>query len=163
MSGTNLPRRAAGWLRTGTCVAILVAAQLLVALVPMRFWGHTLGKADGGKRTESPAFHGNPSRHGVAIARRIDRAAERLPWHVRCLPRAMAGQWLMRLAGLESTLVIARKRIGERDKHALHAWIEQEGAMLIGACEREAYVPIARWRCAAGTSRVPRLVADRRA
>ena len=82
----------------------------------------------------------------LAAARRtgrhVERAALRLPFATKCLPRAMAAQWLLRLRGMPASLVFAvhvRDRCGD---HAYHAWVECDGEFIIGHCERDDYRPV---------------------
>lgn len=74
------------------------------------------------------------------LARTVERAATRLPGDSKCLPRAMALQWMLRRRAIPSRLVIAVAAKSASDPH--HAWTECDGAMLVGACDRDAYRPL---------------------
>ena len=148
MAGTSIDKRMRGWLWTAACLPAVVAAQLLVALVPMRQWRRTLGDAvplsglpQGDVDCEAPAIERKLVIH-------VQHAAERLPWTVLCLPRAIAIHWLLRLCSLDSLLVIARERDGDGSAEwdALHAWAEREGRMTAGWCDRSSYMPVMAWR-----------------
>ena len=60
--------------------------------------------------------------------------------NVRCLPRAMALQWMLRSRAIPSRLVVAIAPAagpGTPDPH--HAWTEAGGTVLVGDCDRSAY------------------------
>jgi hypothetical protein len=85
---------------------------------------------------------GNPARRldGNLGARRraraVVRGAARLPGGSRCLPRAMALQWLLARRGLGGVLHLG-VRPGDRrgGLDDLHAWVTREGEVLIGASD----------------------------
>lgn len=116
---------------TVEAMARLVHARLLIALLPFGRWRHRLGApvTDPTRRCPVPA-------EARRLARVIDRGTMRLPLHLKCLPRAMALQAMLRRRGCESQLVIAvlpgSLRGGIDD---LHAWVELGGEILIGASE----------------------------
>ena len=112
-------------------MVLLGWARLLVAGVPFGWWRGLLGTKDGRARPSAP------SSSQLARARRIagavDRAAQRLPFDTKCLPRAMALSWLLRRAAIPHALVIAVRPQDQRDtSDALHAWVEVAGARIIG-------------------------------
>ncbi len=67
----------------------------------------------------------------LQLARAVQRASRHLPFRPTCLEQALALDRLLGSAGLERTLVIGVRRVG----NALdaHAWIERDGHALIGA------------------------------
>lgn len=123
-------------------MAALAAARLLVRWAPFSLWRRALGQV-----VEQPAGRGAPGSGDLALARflsrRVERAAQHLPGISKCLPQAMALQWLLRRAGIPSRLVIALHRLDRAGEHAFHAWVEVGGDMLIGHCERDLYSPVA--------------------
>ena len=117
------------WL-TLLAMAGLCLARFLVGFVPLKFWRKTLGSVSAGMD------EGNASEAVEAaerLSRRVDRAAARLPFETKCLPRAMALSWLLRPADIGHDFVIAARPPGLRsDDDGLHAWIEVEGQKVIG-------------------------------
>jgi hypothetical protein len=56
-----------------------------------------------------------------------------LPVQTKCLPRAVALSWILRRRQIQHTLVFAVRPAGLRgSKDDLHAWVEVQGAKLIG-------------------------------
>ena len=116
-------------------MAGLAAARVLIATVPFKFWRGLLGDQimpeSGLPGEPRPA---NPSARRLAVA--VDRAAARLPGVTKCLPRAMALQWLLHRRGLDATLVIGVKPGAARGGlDDLHAWVVSEGEVVIGASD----------------------------
>ena len=113
--------------RTGAALALLCAARLAVALVPFRMWRGTLGMAgadmpQAGDQTKAALY-----------ARHVERAAARLPFTTKCLPRAMALSWMLCHARLPHAVVFAVRPEGLRvDGDALHAWVEVAGKRILG-------------------------------
>ena len=102
----------------------LCLARLLVAIVPLRYWRRSLGPT--GQRREDAAA-------SVFLASRIERAAIRLPFATKCLPRAMALSWMLRRYRLDHALVLAVRGARERGAaDALHAWVETGGRIILG-------------------------------
>ena len=111
-------------------MADLCRARLLVSWVPFRLWREWLGPSD--------SLHGEIGARSASDARRfaanVDRAAERLPFQTKCLPRAMALSWMLRRERIHHAVVIAVRPAGLRDAaDGLHAWIEVDGDKIIGA------------------------------
>jgi hypothetical protein len=137
----GMQTRWAGRWQTLSAMGRIVFAQLLIRFVSLRRWRASLGQLRGVAAPDA----GMPgaSSEARARARRAVRAAARLPIHSKCLPRAMALQWMMRDLGQASTLVIAvRRGHREDDPHNFHAWVEQGGEMIIGKCDRSDYSPV---------------------
>jgi hypothetical protein len=75
----------------------------------------------------------DPLAEGQRLARQVERAAARLPFSTKCLPRAMALSWILRRKRIGHVLVFAVRPAGLRDgPDALHAWVEIEGVTVIG-------------------------------
>ncbi len=97
--------------------------------------------------------------HGTRPVDRIvwaARAAARRVPGTTCLSSALALQRLLTANAQASELHIGVTRDG--GKFEAHAWVEQEGRILIGEDERRAYTRLLSWRAAAGP---PSLGADR--
>ena len=114
--------------------ALLILARLLVSFVRFGRWRGTLGDLtptalpDG--LSPEPQM---PGQHDRYLSRVVVRAATRLPFACRCLPRAMALQWMLMRRARHPTLVIGilpGPRRGSLDD--LHAWVELGGEVLIG-------------------------------
>ncbi len=118
--------------RTALAMALLCVAQVLVKWVPWRLWRWTLGRvatAEGGPQ--------GAARVARRIALHVERGAARLPFATKCLPRAMALCWLLRLAGIGYALKIAARPAAVRAARPmgddLHAWVESESTTVLGA------------------------------
>jgi hypothetical protein len=113
--------------RTGAAMALLGAARLAVAVVPFRLWRGSLGLAT--DRLPGP----DEQTEAVRLARHVERAAMRLPFATRCLPRAMALSWLLRRADVAHAVIFAVRPAPLRaDGDALHAWVEVAGSCILG-------------------------------
>ena len=76
-------------------MVFLGIARFLVAAVPMRFWRRSLGEVavnpDGDENSQTPA-----ERVAIqTVAAAVKQGTRHLPFHVACLPRAMAAQWML--------------------------------------------------------------------
>ena len=118
----------------------LALARVAVRLVPLRILGKTLGRSV--DSSSSPRFEAMDADRANRLAANTERASLRLPGESKCLPKAVALQWMLRRAGQPSRLVVAVHRTDRTAPHAFHAWVEQGGRMLIGRCERSEYSPV---------------------
>lgn len=73
------------------------------------------------------------------IAWAVDAAARRIP-RASCLTQAVAAQYLLRRSGHESELRIGVAR-GD-DGFRAHAWIEQDGRILVGGAGSAVFTPL---------------------
>lgn len=141
---------------------LLVAARLLVGWVRFGRWRALLGTilpamTSAGTAMAPPETAIAPPETAMATAetaptwldvhmgRVVERAAERLPFHFKCLPRAMALHWMLVRRGRPGAIafaVLPEARRGTVDD--LHAWVELGGRILIGETERP-YHPLARF------------------
>jgi hypothetical protein len=120
----------------------LLAARVLVALVPLARWRRTLGRPVPPERAGSTGGGSSPDLRACQLAKAVQRAALRLPGQSLCLPQAMALQWMLRVRGIGATLLIGvlpGSRSGGIDD--LHAWVVRHGELLIGQTA-EIHVPI---------------------
>lgn len=116
--------------RTLKAMVLLCAARLLVACAPLRWWRATLGQMAAPGAGESDASR---LKEAVRLASHVERAARRLPFATKCLPRAMTLAWLLRGAGVPYRLKIATRPPGARDgEDSLHAWLECGPAIVLG-------------------------------
>lgn len=116
---------------TGEALVSILVAKLLVQGVRFSAWRDTLGRP--ACPTEFAVVQRDlpPAAHRCAAA--VERAAARLPGKARCLPQAMALQWMLRRRKFAPRLVLGviggQQRGGIDD---LHAWVALDGAVLIG-------------------------------
>lgn len=106
----------------------LCGARLLTAAVPFKWWRARLGPRPGsGLPPDSRAIG--------RLAAHVERGAARLPFAVKCLPRAMALSWQLRRRRWDHTVVIAVRPPALRSAggDTLHAWVEHGGAVVLGA------------------------------
>lgn len=113
-------------------IVFLLLARLLVAHVPFSRWRASLGKT-----VPPQPISAEVRRECNLVARRLARAVERAASRVakgsRCLPRAMALQWLIRWYGMHAVInigVLPSQRRG--GLHDLHAWVVRDGEVLLG-------------------------------
>lgn len=111
--------------RTLEAIAWLFAARLAVGFVRIERWRGHLGLA------------GIPHKTDIAeakrLARHVDRAAGRLPFQSKCLPRAVALSRMLRRRGIAHRLVIAARPANARNgSDDLHAWVELAGVIVLG-------------------------------
>jgi hypothetical protein len=119
---------------------LLLVAKALVALVPFEKWRGTLGR----KRDDPDGAGGADPTLLKPLLVAHNRALERLPFEFKCLPSAMALQWMLRRRGIGSTLSIgALPKGGRGNIDDLHAWVSVNGTIRHG--ERpETYVTLLR-------------------
>lgn len=139
------PVQPQGWrarLLTVEALVLLAAARLLVAGVRFRRWRGLLGHP--GQRA---LLHDvMVCRLDRYLARVVERASTYLPFETKCLPRAMALHWMLARRARPAELVLAvlagSGRGGALDD--LHAWVELDEQVLIGASELT-YIEVARF------------------
>lgn len=132
--------RLRGYARVAEAAALLVVARVLVAFVPMRHWRTSLGtiRRDADAGASGPTVWAELPPGLRAIVRAVKRADVRLPIHLKCLPRAMALQWMARRRRLTCTLHIGIDRGAAEDE--LHAWVDHGQVTIIGALPGRAFV-----------------------
>ena len=120
-----------GRFKTATGMLALSIARLAVAFVAFERWRGTLGSTAGarGSMPTSKAAAEDARR----VARIVERAAQRLPFDTKCLPRAMALSWLLRRKAIGDSVVFAVRPTDLRNStDVLHAWVEIDGSKIIG-------------------------------
>jgi Transglutaminase-like superfamily len=119
--------RLRSWVRVAEAAALLTCSKVLILLIPLKYWRQSLGRL--GASASEP--HTEPAAWPVAAA--VTSAAQLLPFNIVCLPRAMATQWMLRRRRIPSALVFGvLPQLGSGDLHALHAWVESGGRIVIG-------------------------------
>lgn len=108
-------------------MALLCWARVLVAWVRFERWRDSLGLA-----TE-PAEPQAPTSRASFLVAAVERAARRLPFETKCLPRAMALSWMLRRERVPHDVVVAVRPANQRGSDDdLHAWIEVASAKILG-------------------------------
>ena len=112
----------------------LCLARLLVAVAPFRRWRGALGFDDEpGERSRPQTGADETLRMARNRAAHVERAAARLPFALKCLPRAMTLSWILRRSAIPHCVVIATRPTNQRDSDdALHAWVEVAGEIVLG-------------------------------
>lgn len=111
-------------LRTVRAMALLCLAGLVVGAGPFRIWRRRVGGRHDDLMDRDRARR---------LAAQVDRAAWRLPFASKCLPRAVALSWMLRRRRLAHALVLAVRPLQERGgSDDLHAWIECGEAVILG-------------------------------
>ncbi|WP_052845713.1 lasso peptide biosynthesis B2 protein [Aurantiacibacter marinus] len=120
----------------------LAWARFLIRFVAFRRWRGLLGPIGGELPPEQrPRVSSAQAKQAADIARIINRIADRpVLFKAVCLPRAMAGRWVMGRRGLPSRIVIGSRR-GEPEEGLLfHAWLMVGDHIVTGAEEREGFM-----------------------
>jgi hypothetical protein len=76
-----------------------------------------------------------------SVVAAVDAAARRVARRHGCLAKALAAQLLLARRGRASTIRFG-VRHGPAGEFAAHAWLECDGAVLVGADELETYAPL---------------------
>jgi hypothetical protein len=109
-------------------MAFLASARVTVATVPFARWRGSLGLAP-----DASAGPTDVVRTGERLAAQVERAAVRLPFETKCLPRAAALSWILRRRHIPHAVVFAVRPEQLRDlPDPLHAWVEITGVRVIG-------------------------------
>lgn len=118
-------------MRTLKAMGALCQARLLIRWVPFERWRRSLGPlADSFGRPPTPD---EPLAEGRRFAAVIERAALRLPFPTKCLPRAIALSWMLRDRGIGHAVVFAVRRAELRPAaDRLHAWVEIDREKILG-------------------------------
>lgn len=130
-------------LRRSTALALfeLLRARFLVALIPFSYWRSGLGIEQAA--ASSVGITQIDVTSARFWARRVERAARRLPGESKCLPQSIALQRLLHCQGIGSRLVIAAAKAEPGQAREFHAWLEVGGEMVIGQCDPSRYSIVA--------------------
>lgn len=113
-------------LRTAEAIVGLCTAQLLVASMAFKRWRPTLGGSFNSGKAPVRA-------EAVQIAAHVEWAVKLLPFTTKCLPRAMALSWSLRLRRIRHCVVFAVRPAEQRGADdQLHAWVEVSGEKILG-------------------------------
>jgi hypothetical protein len=112
-------------------MAMLCRARLLIAILPFHRWRASLGGTVSHKDAEGDSA--TSRRDASRLARVVGRAADRLPFETKCLPRAMTLSWLLTRRRIPHAIVFAVRTAPARGSaDSLHAWVEVDGAIVMG-------------------------------
>ena len=118
---------------TVEAMAWLILARLLVARVRFGRWRRWLG-APVAAQSGDPLLRLDANLAQRRLARAVMRATGRLPGESRCLARAMALHWMLRLRAMGGVLHIGVLPGSDRGSlDDLHAWVTRSGEVLLGA------------------------------
>lgn len=111
--------------RTGEAIAELLLAQITIRLIPVRRWPGRFGLAQDSLSANC--------KMSATLARHVERGAHRLPFTSRCLPKALALSRMLKRRRISHHLVIAARPASSGcHRRELHAWIEQDGSVVLG-------------------------------
>lgn len=120
--------------------AMLAVALLLIKFVPFRYWREWLGPID-----QKPLFIDRdvnavePKAKAIAVSRWVNKTADRFPFAVVCLPRAMAGRWMLLRRGIGGQIFIGTRMNKDASKSEFHAWLMYGDVCLTGQHEKEMF------------------------
>jgi hypothetical protein len=108
---------------------MLGLARLAVLALPFRW----VARACGGHLVESPEEVPSADEETAAhIAWAVHSVRQHTPWNSNCLAQGIAGQQMLRLRGIESTLYIGIDNNIPRSFET-HAWLRHGNKILTGA------------------------------
>ena len=121
----RLPADIARGTRLLEAAVLLTATRLVLGTSPRRFTASLLRRASTASRLSSS---GNPQR-AHDVARDVNRLAPLVPGST-CLGRALTGWLMLRRRGVNSVVRVGARRVDAGVR--MHAWLEVDGAALIG-------------------------------
>ena len=121
-------------IRVLEAAAALALTQVLLRLMPFARLAGPISEVDA---THLP---GTTDVTAAKVGRAVEGAAARLPWHSTCLVRAIAGRWMLRRRGIDSTLVVGVRRTD--DGLQAHAWLVTTDGVVCGGRDAAGFDPI---------------------
>ncbi len=91
-------------------------------------------------RRVRPGHHNTTPTSPSRLAQLVEIAARYYPLPTSCLTEALALSWLMSRQGMTSTLRIGVAKGG--DRLTAHAWVEQDGLILLGRDGSASHAPL---------------------
>nr|WP_281288266.1 lasso peptide biosynthesis B2 protein [Paenibacillus methanolicus] len=120
--------------------------RFAILFIPFRHLARTMGRRNG----NTPV---SVERHTLMKAAKIGWAIERTsrftPWESKCLVKALAGQTLLRVLRVPTTLYLGVSK-DESNKMIAHAWLRCGELILTGANEASMFRPVAQFASLAG-------------
>lgn len=125
----------------------LVAAKIALRIVPFarlaRWFDHP---------TRGPEREGHARAQTiVAVRHAVFRSARRLPGRYVCFPRGIAAQAMLRRRGVSTTLLYGAATLPGQGLTG-HVWVMDGDAGVIGHCEADEYLVLARYETRAAQS-----------
>lgn len=124
-------------------VVFLAVSRLLIIWVPLRRLARLLSVRPQSARPRSRV--GDAPETAKRVRRAVSLAARHVPWSAVCLPRAMAGKFMLARRGIGSTLHLGAGRSGVSDKLEAHAWLTVEDVVVLGEAGMKDVIQIARF------------------
>lgn len=109
----------------------LLVAKVALALLPFSVVARALGRrCEGADSSPSAPAEQYLAAEALRCRWAVGAAIRRVPFEASCLPRAIAGQLMLRRRGVAATVVFG---VARRDGEWLnHAWLEVDGAAVLG-------------------------------
>lgn len=122
---------------------ILVGAvRAGLAVMPYRTIYRVLQQTSHGRAVHSLSVV-EQAQYRRRVVKAVRTAARKLLGDKPCLPQALAAQWFLRRAGVESTLRIGVRK-DEKEELLAHAWLEYGDSVIIGGdSSPDQYRPLA--------------------
>ncbi len=126
-------------------------ARFLVKFVRFSRWRGLLGALDDEPAPDAvPQLSPQKRKQAADLGRKIERVANRPRlFRAVCLPRAMAGRWVLGRRGIASRIVIGSRAPGVDNGYMFHAWLMAGDVVVTGASERDDYLALRKSRPAA--------------
>lgn len=115
---------------------LLIVADLALRLLPFTTVMERCRRRNA-RRNRPPADAPLPA---SCLARLVETAGRYCPAGTSCLKEAMVLSWLLARMGMSATLRIGVGR--PAGAFSAHAWLEQDGRVILGDRERDAYAPL---------------------
>lgn len=127
-------------------LGMLAAARLMVKTSRGKHLGPYMGGASiASAESQAATAPGRPANRidAARIGAMVERGARVTWWRSMCLEKALAGKWMLRRRGIDSTMYVGMARQGQ--EFVAHAWLVGEGQTLTGA-GKTVYAPLAAFR-----------------
>ena len=121
----------------------LAVARFLVQFLPYRSWRWTLGAIEPSKQ-EFPDYNERDEAIAIIAGKYVRRTARRLPFEAVCLPKAMAGFWMLKRRGIQSRIVFGAGESPDTVGTAYHAWLLYRDTYVTGLDTQGTFTPLAK-------------------
>ncbi len=142
----TLLRPTSEWLLATEALTRLMLAQVLLLILPSQRLLQLLGKLS--PPTQIPTCPQKKTLHRLRWA--LDAAERRLPWNLKCLPKAIAAKGMLDHRHIANTLCLGvQRQTGQaedsQNRLQAHAWVRVGQGIFIGGQEAERYTQIAQF------------------
>lgn len=125
---------------TAVAWVMLIGSRAAIRLLSMRRISTSLGSEMSETPTEALSVD---QLYRVRRARRaISKAAPHTPTNSNCYPRGLTAHWLLRAAGIPSTLYYGAAFEGDRTSLATHVWVRSGPVVVTGAPDHEDFAVV---------------------